>query len=242
LENGAPATRIGFVPIILKSSIAFPEPRILRQTRNKPLSRKGVQACPAVNVLEKRVIEVLAPYSVQIRCVESEPGTFDFHLINQGTHIAADRFKDLFYVHEPHGWRTPKVPVVQISIPHFFVCDTVCYLNMLPAFASPDGVRAPGMLVSGRYPMHKWPRSINFAFEWSDKDVDFKMSRGQPLCYLLPETEDPAGQIELVPAKMTQALATYRARFEGVTQYTPNAESLFQEIEKYRPEKLLEEI
>ena len=90
--------------------------------------------------------------------------------------------------------------------------------------------------------MHVWPHSINFVIEWSERDTDFTMSRGQPICYLLPETEDPAGQIELVPAKMTQTLATYRARFEGVTQFTPNSAALFQEIEKYRPEKLLEEI
>lgn len=126
MEYRETKTRIGFVPTILKSSLAHPEPRVLRQSREKPLSRGGVQACPAVNALEKRVIEVLAPYSVRVRCVKPEPGTFDFHIIDRGTHIAADRFKNLFRVHEPHAWPTPNIPVVQISIPYFFVCDTVC--------------------------------------------------------------------------------------------------------------------
>ena len=126
MGNGKSVTRIGYVPTVLKSSIAYPEPRFLRKSRSKPISRGAVQACPAVNSLEKRVIEVLAPYSVQIRCVQTDEGTFDFHLIDRGTHIAADRFKELFHVHNPSGWRTPNTPVVQISIPFFFVCDTLC--------------------------------------------------------------------------------------------------------------------
>ena len=58
MQEPAAKTRIGFVPQNLRGSIAFPEPRLLRKSRAKPLSRMAVQACPAVNAFEQRVIEI----------------------------------------------------------------------------------------------------------------------------------------------------------------------------------------
>ncbi|MEO1188934.1 MAG: hypothetical protein AAFW60_07670 [Pseudomonadota bacterium] len=236
-----PETTIAFVPVSLKSSIAFPEPRLLRKSRSKPRSMRAVQACPAVNVFEKRAIEILAPYSVQIRCVPIGDGKFDFHRIDSGTRIVSERLRELIHVHPPSEWRNANIPVIQIALPYFFVSDTPCYLTQMPAWASPDAASLPGMLISGRFPAHLWPRSLNLAFEWQDTRLDFQMRRGQPICYFYPETEHPESPIRLVPGKLTNALATYRARMDGVVDYTSQALELIDDIEKYRPETLVEE-
>ncbi len=241
-EGVAPETKIGFVPVSLTASIAFPEPRLLRKGRGLPRSRRAVQACPAVNAFERRTIEILAPYSLQLRCVPIGDGKFDFHLIEKGTRIDTDKAKQHVVPIPRDRWRTPDAPVVQIAIPYFFVCDTPCQLTMMPAWASPGAAQIPGQFISGRYPVHLWPRTLNIAFEWRDFGRDFKMKRGEPACYLYAEPDDPESAVSLVAARLTSDVAAYRARLEGVVGYTSQTFKLLDDIRKYRPETLLEEM
>lgn len=241
-DIAAPETKIGFVPNSLTASIAFPVPRLLRKGRDVPRSRRAVQACPAVNAFERRTIEVLAPYSLQLRCVPIGDNKFDFHLIDKGTRIDPEKAKTHVVPISRDRWRTPDAPVVQIAPPYFFLCDTPCHLTMMPAWASPGSAQIPGQFISGRYPVHLWPRTLNLAFEWRDFGSDFKMKRGEPACYLYAEPEDPDSTISLVAGRLTGEVAAYRARLEGVVGYTSQTFKLLDDIRRYRPKTLLEEI
>lgn len=236
------AVAVGYVPAELASAVAFPPPRILLSARSEPLSRRAVQACPAVNTFESRTIEILAPFSLRLRCLSGAKGTFDFHIVDNGTVPDAKVIERHVGFMSREFWRTPDAPIVQINLPHFFVCDETCYLTQAPAWASSKRAQIPGMLISGRFPTNIWPRPLNLAFEWTERDQDFIMRRGEPVCYFMVETDRPDVSVRLVQALLTPELQDYRRQIEDVVAYTSGAFNLFDEAKKVRPLRLLREV
>lgn len=233
--------KIGYVSVNNRSSVVFPPPRLLRSIRTAPLSSRAVQSCPAVNVLEKRIIEVLAPFSLQIRCVANSRGGLDFHCIDSGTRIDQELIPQYVTFMPRQFWRTEGVPVVQIGLPHIFVCDTSCYVTQMPPWASEKCAKIPGSVIAGRFPTHVWPRSLNLSFEWSDLSADFCMRIGEPICSLFVETADPESEISLVHAKMTKDLQDYLVKIEDVVKYSSGSFQLFDRARQVRPSVLLQE-
>lgn len=231
--------KIGFVAVDKKSSLAFPVPRVLKQTRALPLGDRAVQACPAVNTFERRCIEILAPFSIRLRCVATQEERINLHVVDSGTRIDPELVGSFVSLMPRSTWRSSKIPVVQIALPHFFICDETCYVTQTPPWASVNGVSYPGQFISGRFPTHVWPRTLNLAFEWSNLSEDFRMKRGQPVSYLLVEGADPERQIDLVEAIMTEDLQNYVKGIEGVVKFTSGSFSLFSRASEIRPPKLL---
>lgn len=234
--------KIGFVPGEIRSSVAFPVPRILRKSRSGKFSRDAVQACPAVNGFERRTIEILAPFSLSLHIGKSQPEIFDFFIDDQRSPVSTEIVSQFVAFMPRETWRRPDAPVIQISVPYFFVCDQTCYLTQMPAWASPDAVNYPGQFIGGRFPTDVWPRGLNLSFEWSNHNQPFEMKRGQPACYLYVETASPVANIELVAARATQQLDEYRARIADVVRFTGGTFGLFEAARIYRPDTLLTEI
>lgn len=233
---------IGYVPVHSKSSLAFPPPRVLLSQRLQPLSRRAVQSCPAVNTFENRTIEILAPFSIRLRCVQSDRGKFDVHVIAEGTRLDLPLVRQFVTVMPREIWRSEEAPVIQVGLPHFFVSDVECFLTQTPAWASESKNVIPGKIISGRFPTHIWPRTLNLAFEWSEQSEDLVLKRGDPCCYLLVEGPNPNLPVRLFPAAMTEELKEYRSRMEDVVKFTSGSFKLFEEAEKVRPSKLVSEI
>lgn len=232
---------IGFVALENRSSIAFPVPRLVKSTRSFALGSKAVQACPAVNGLERRLIEIPAPFSLQMRCIAHQNGRFSVHIIPAGTRIDHKHAAQLVTVMPRETWRHPSYPVIQIPLPHFFVSDSLTYLTQMPAWASVEGVRYPGSLIGGRFRADLWPRALNLAFEWTDFNADFQMRRGQPSCYLFPEISNPESEILLKEFPLSADLRDYADKISDVVKYTSGTFSLLDRAKEVRPKKLLKE-
>ncbi len=229
---------VGYVCLAQKSKLAFEKPRLVSRSRSKPISDRAVQACPAVNAFESRLFEILSPFDMGLRCSFSR-GTASIHIIPDLTRLDDELLESFIVPMPPRFWRSPNRPVLQISIPHFFVCDEVCYLNQLPPYMSEHYVQFPGLVISGRFPTHIWPRALNLAIEWVDFERDLEIKRGQPLCYLLFETERPNAPIQLVEAKLTDELREYRSEFEDIPKFLSGTFNLIEKLEAKRPPKLL---
>lgn len=234
--------KIAFVPVEERGSLAFPIPRILRSSRARPKSRRAVQSCPAVNAFERRVIEVLAPFSLRLRCRRNANGRFDVHVVDDGTRIDADLITRVVSVMPREIWRSDSYPVVQIALPHIFVSDDEVFLTQMAAWASSNAARIPGMLIGGRYPVHIWPRSLNLAFEWTNFNEDFVIRRGQPICYMFAETKHFDDSVELIEAEMTPELSSYLSKISDVVKYTSGSFDLFDRALEVRPKILVKEI
>lgn len=200
-----------------------------------------MQACPAVNGLERRIIEIPAPFSLQMRCIEKIGGGFDIHLVPSGTRIDPSVVCQSVTIMPRETWRCDNAPVVQIALPHLFVSDSLTYLTQMPAWASTGAVQVPGHLIGGRFRADLWPRSLNLAFEWANRDLDFKMKRGQPACYLFPEIGDPTHEVHLVEGVMTEELRSYINKISDVVKFTTGTFSLLERASEIRPRCLLRE-
>lgn len=230
---------VGYALIVDKSHAAFPAPRIVGGSRSAPRSRRAVQSCPAVNVFEARLAEILSPFSIRLRLIKRSAESFDLHLVPDGTRLDADLVRSFVSIMPQDFWRREACPVVQIAIPYCFVCDQVCYLTQLPPYLHQSFSEFPGLFISGRFPTHIWPRTLNLAFEWIDLKRDLVINRNAPISYVLFETDDPTLPIRLVRAVVTDELKRYRAQMEDVPKFTSGSFSLMGELSERRPTTLL---
>lgn len=235
-----PPVKIGWLLDTPTAGFIYAAPRPLRTTRQPPLSRRAVQACPAINELERRCFEVPIPFDLSLRC-EMEGGEYRLFVVPEGTRIDDDLIKRHVTLMRPDTWRKPDVPVIQLRVPYVFVADEPVYISQFPPFLDPKHRRWPGILSAGRFPIHIWPRVLSWAFEWYELDRDLTLKRGDPWFYVFFETQHPDQRISLVEAANTPALDEYRKGLAQVVKYASNAFSLFDTALERRPATLLTE-
>lgn len=130
-------------------------------------------------------------------------------------------------------WRTSQVPILQLKLPYSFIADEVVYSLNYRKNPLPDPI------FGGRFLMHIWPRPLMWAFEWHDTSKDLILKRGEPLFYCQFDSYDPSRTIKLLQAEKIPELMHYMDQISGVVNYVNQTFSLFNEVEKMRPKKLL---
>ncbi|GAA6190910.1 hypothetical protein [Phaeobacter sp. NW0010-22] len=221
-----------------QAKFVFAEPTPLFRQRHKPLSGRAVQACPAINELERDYFAIKNPFDIRLRCLKNGDG-YDLHVVDEGTRIDYDLVSRFVYLMEPKLWRSPSSPVIQIRVPYFFLCDEPCYMTMLAPYMSASSASWPGLFIGGRLPISIWPRTLNWAFEWTDLDTDLKLRRGNDLCYLYFETNALRSKISLHELEYTKELDEFRKGITSTPKYMSNTFSLFETALERRPEKLV---
>jgi hypothetical protein len=129
--------------------------------------------------------------------------------------------------------------VVQISAPYRFLADEQVWMSQMPAFGYYRKDPLPGLMLGGRFPIHIWPRSLMWAFEWHDLSKPLILRRGEPWFYVRFEAADPSRPVRLVEAQMTPELREYCSGLDGVTNYVNQTYQLFSVAQERRPPKLL---
>lgn len=221
-----------------EGAFAFEPPRTVFSTRSRPLSPRSVQNCPAVNELERRLIEIPAPFDLRMRAVEQESG-IELFVVPTGTSVSESDIGDFLTIEAVERWRDPRRPLLQIKLPFFLVTDEPCWVTQVPPFLDPALRSWPGSMSAGRFPLHLWPRSLQWPFEWDDFSRDLIIRAREPLCYLLCEFGDQAVRPDLVEAELTPELAEYRSNMEAVGEITDDIEGVWCEAESRRPDRLL---
>ena len=216
----------------------FEEPVKLFSERKKALSNRAVQACPAVNELERDLFVIKCPFDIRLQCKKNGEA-FELHVVEQGTRVDTDVISNFLMLMKPDLWRNSNFPVIQLKIPYFFLSDVPCYMTQTAPHMSSVYNKLPGMLISGRFPIHVWPRIMNWAFEWTNLDEDVVLRRGDHLCYLYFETEALRTKPNLFELELTDELVEYRRGLSATPKYMSNTFSLFETALKRRPAKLL---
>lgn len=236
-----PLNKIGWlIENNLPGDFIYFDPEPVKANRSKPLSRRAVQACPAINKFEERLFEVKVPYDIRLR-YEFNNGEHQIYSIPEGTRIDDDIIPAHVYLMKPDYWREVDTPVIQIKVPYVFLSDEEIYLTQLPPFLDYKNKELPGVISSGRFPIKNWPRNLSFGFEWIDKKKDLILRRGDPWFYVFFETKNPEDKIKLVKADSTNEFREYRRGMSEVLKYVSNSFSLFDIAKSRRPRKLLKE-
>lgn len=231
-------TDIGWFIEEKQGKFVFPSPYPLFKSRGKALSNRAVQACPAINELERDYFVLDCPFDLRLRCSKNGE-TYDLHIVEDGTRIDDDLIAQFVFLMQPNLWRRKTVPVIQIKVPYFFISDDPCYMTMLSPYMSENIVKWPGVFIGGRLPISIWPRILNWAFEWTNLEEDLILRRGQPFCYLYFETSNLRTKPNLFEIEYTKELEEYRKGISATPKFLSNTFSLFETALERRPKKLL---
>jgi len=237
----SPSTRcpIGYCLTDQEGGFAFAPPRTVFSTRDRPLGMRAVQNCPAVNSMERQLVELPSPVGLRLKMARGPQGGFGLQVVEQGTLVQPEKLKEILAVEPPARWRHPKKPVIQLRLPFFLVTDEPCTVSQLPPFLGPSIRRWPGTVVAGRWPLTLWPQNLAWAFEWDDPAQELVIRQGEPLCLFLFEFDRPEKRPEMVEAALTPELEEYRLGMQGLHHITDKIEEVWQMARARRPQRLL---
>lgn len=231
---------VGWLITDRKASLIWDEPQPIRRSREKPVSAKSVRVCPAAIDFDARHFVVPCPVDVRLRVKleQGKPPTLE-NVDGLRSTIRSKALGQMVTMINPAEWRNPTRPILQFATPYVFLADDPVYINQVPPYLDFIDPAWPGVPISGRFPIHIWPRHLMWAFEWHDTTRELVLSRGQPWFYVRFETQDPARSVRLVEAEMTPGLERYIEAIGGVTNYVNRTYSLFERAKKRRPKTLL---
>jgi len=229
---------IGFCLADPSGGFAFQPPRTVFSERDKPLGTRAVQNCPAVNTIERQLVEIPSPIGITLTLGE-EDGEPALEVQPQGTMAQPEKIAETVWLEDPARWRHPKRPVLQIRLPFFFVTDEPAMMSQLPPFFAPGMRRWPGVMIAGRFPVTVWPQNLTWAFEWDRPGEALSLKQGEPLAYVMFEFDHPAKRPNLVEAALTPELDEYRQGMQGIHHLTPEIEAVWEAARARRPERLL---
>lgn len=240
-ERGRRVVEIGWLLDGPTPSFLWEAPRPVSRGRPQAEHPKAVNHCPAVLDGEARTWQVTAPVDLHLRIGRNDKGEATMvNVAGSQATVASGKLQQLVTLMPQSRWRDPKRPVLQVSAPYRFVCDEPCWLNQLPPYYHYRQPAWPGLLIGGRFPIHNWPRSLMWAFEWWDSGRDLVIRRGEPWFYLRFETADPARPLRLVEAEMTPELREFCRGLDGITSYANQTFQLMETAAERRPSRLLQ--
>lgn len=223
-----------------KSSIIWDTPQPYKRGLPRPASAKSVQVCPGAIDFDARHFVFTAPIDLHLRIVlkPGEPPQLQNVAGLQST-VRAKHLGQMVHLISQVEWRHPERPILQVATPYLCLADEVAYINQVPPYLDYIDPPWPGTLISGRFPVHIWPRHLMWAFEWHDTKKDLIIKRGDPWFYARFETDDPTRPVRAVEAAMTPEVRAYVDSISGVTNYVNRTFSLFDRAKQRRPKTLL---
>lgn len=223
-----------------KASVIWDPPKQYSRKLPRPASAKSVQVCPAAIDFDARHFVVTSPVDFHLRFRFDEKD--QPQLINgagaQST-VRPKHLNQMVAVINRNEWRDPQKPILQVITPYIFFADEPVYINQIAPYLDYIDPPWPGTLISGRFPVHIWPRHLMWAFEWHDISKDIIIKRGDPWFYARFETDDPSRPVRLVEAEITDEVRGYIDSISGVTNYVNRTFSLFDRAKERRPKQLL---
>lgn len=200
---------------------------------------RSVGQCPSVLDFDRRHIAINCPIDVHLRINLTATGMDITNVLADKSPIRSEALQRRIIFQPRHEWRHPDRPVLQMLTPFTFLSDDVVYINQYPPILDYLGDTRPGNQISGRFPIHIWPRALMWAFEWHDTSKDLVLRRGDPLFYVRFEGPEPAARVRLVEAMTTPEIESFMASITGVTELVGQTYSLFKTAQERRPKRLL---
>lgn len=239
-ERRSGPVRIGWLLNQKSAGIVFLPPERVRSVEMSKTHAKSASRCPAVINLESRYFVIRCPFDLHLRFArDNDRRPVLRNMLGEQSPIRPRKLNEHLHVTAEQEWRYPDRPTIQLSLPYIFVADEPVYLSQVAPFMHYRREPLPGTIFGGRFPVNVWPRPLMWAFEWHEPDKDIKLSRGEPLFYVLFETEPQDRAVQVVEAERTVELDQYLELVAGTVNYVNQTFSLFKEAEARRPARLV---
>ncbi|MGI9421729.1 MAG: hypothetical protein ACR2PA_00875 [Hyphomicrobiaceae bacterium] len=238
-DDAGPA-RVGWLLDDPKAGIVFSPPERVRSVDTNMRHAKSAARCPAVINLESRYFVIKCPFTLQIRFERDSNGRPKLrNVLGDNSPVRGKTLSKILHVTAESEWRYKNRPTVQIALPYVFIADETVYISQVAPFMHYSREPLPGTIFGGRFPINIWPRPLMWAFEWHEPDKDIKLTRGDPLFYVLFETDPQDRPVQLVEAAKTPELLDYLNLISGTVNYVNQTFSLFKSAEERRPARLV---
>jgi hypothetical protein len=170
---------VGWLISDRRASLIWDDPQPVRRSRGKPASAKSIQVCPAAIDFDARHFVVPCPIDVRLRVKleEGKPPALE-NADGQKSAIRGKALGQMVTIISRNEWRHPDKPILQFSTPYVFLADDPVYINQVPPYLDFTDPAWPGVPISGRFPIHIWPRHLMWAFEWHDTARELVLNPG----------------------------------------------------------------
>lgn len=243
-EDGKPQNGpvvVGWLLDQKEATIIFDPPTRVKSVDVNRTHAKSASRCPAVVNIESRYFEVKCPYDIQLQFVRDANGKPNLkNLLGEKSSLRPDKLSKLVTLVNETEWRYKDRPTLQLNLPYVFIADEPVYMSQVAPFMHYSAQPWPGTIFAGRFPINVWPRRLLWAFEWHDVQKPLILKRGEPLFYVLFETNPQDRAVQLVEAEVTPQLREYLDMISGAVNYVNQTFSLFKAAEERRPLKLVE--
>ncbi len=234
---------VGWVLDQKEATIIFDPPTRVKSVDLNRTHAKSASRCPAVVNIESRYFEVKCPYDIQLQFVRDASGKPMLkNLLGEKSTLRTDKLSKLVTLVNEVEWRYKDRPTLQLNLPYIFISDEPVYMSQVAPFMHYAKQPWPGTIFGGRFPINVWPRRLLWAFEWHDIEKPLILKRGEPLFYVMFETNPQDRAVQLVEAEVTPDLRNYLDMISGAVNYVNQTFSLFKAAEERRPLKLVEPI
>ena len=231
---------VGWLITAEKATFVFDAPRQAGRKGAMPENAKAVGVCPAVIDTEARLYEVLCPIDLSLRIGKNDKGQpFLANTSGQRSTVATKTWQSLVQILPAPTWSAPNRPLIRFKAPWRFVADEPVWMLQTAPFNHYQQDAWPGVVRGTRLPIHIWPRSLTWTFEWHQTGKELVLKRGEPWFYLRFEIEDPSRPIRLIEAEATPELQEYCSGLERSDSFVEDSEALLEVAAARRPAKLL---
>lgn len=241
--DGKGPVTVGWLLVAPKTGVIFDAPTRVRSEPAGKVHAKSVARCPAVINLDNRYFQVTCPYDLSLGFERGASGSAELiNKLGDQSPVRKNKLSQIIRVMPANEWRHPERPVLQVMLPYVFVADEPVFMSQVPPFNHYRDSSLPGLMIGGRFPIHVWPRSLMWAFEWWDISRPLTLKRGEPLFYVQFETRPQDRAVRVVEAERTDALNEYMDMISGAVNYVNQTFSLFEAAEARRPAKLVQPV
>ena len=101
---------VGYCLADPKGGFAFQPPRTVISERDKPLGKRAIQNCPAVNSIERQLVEMPSPIGIRLT-LDTDGASPELEVIPTGTFVQPEQIGKMITQEPPERWRHPKMPV-----------------------------------------------------------------------------------------------------------------------------------
>ena len=160
--------------LINDDKYSYEKPKSLRTFTNKKYKDSTQTNCMGINDLSDRIFVIESPWDIRLKYDNKK-----ITLIKEESSISQEYFMEI--IGHRYEEYTENV-VIQLGTSYVFMTDKPCTITALPAFYH---MNETFRLISGQWNIFDWQRPLGCAYEWLDTTKDFIIKKGDPLQYIM---------------------------------------------------------
>lgn len=218
--------------------VTYQPERYVRKASNK-YTRFLFTNCPAFVQFNQNLFVIKSPIDINLELRSNPNDRNIYECLPRGEKVHPLAYSRMIqYEGDPNNQADFGIPHLQLKTPYVFYADQPVTIQLLPAFY--ENQELPGRIIPGAFDIHAWQRSINWAFEWTERSKPLSINRGDPLYYVnFIVHNKPNEKVKLTRLKANENTVKPILRAQGTAHMVMKSFDLFEIARKWRAPKYI---